>query len=256
MRNVMMLNESVDAIARYVRDFRDRRIIVLGDAILDEYLTGDCSRISPEAPVPVLKVTGTRQVLGGAANTAANIVSLGGRATLIATVGDDDSGQTLVACAANTGVDFRALDNGLPTLRKTRVVGQHQQIVRLDYEHVQVPSGATEDAVLELFEASIGECDVVVISDYAKGFLSESLTRRIIQRAHEATRPVIVDPRPQHRDYYLGCDYVTPNWRESRALLRWPDADPSLDSVDAVARTLATELRTNVVLTLGQHGIS
>jgi D-beta-D-heptose 7-phosphate kinase / D-beta-D-heptose 1-phosphate adenosyltransferase len=252
----MTLNETVDPAAVLVSRFRDKQILVLGDAILDEYLLGECSRISPEAPVPVLRVNATRRVLGGAANTAANIVALGGRATLVAMVGSDDGGLTLKQCAAEAGVDLIAVDHGLPTLRKTRVVGQHQQIVRLDYEDIQSPTAAVEAEVMRLVDGCVGSCDVVVISDYAKGFLSASLSKSIIRRAHEAGLDVIVDPRPQNRDYYAGCDYMTPNWRESRALLRWADAEPTEEAIGSVARTLASELGTNVVLTLGAHGIS
>ncbi len=251
----MTLNESTDPLAGYVSDFRHRRVMVVGDAILDEYLVGDCSRISPEAPVPVLKVNASRHVLGGAANTAANIVSLGGRATLIALVGDDEGGRTLKRCARDAGVDLVAVDHGLATLRKTRVVGQHQQIVRLDYEDVQAPPPAIEAEILKLFDASVGACDIVVISDYAKGFLSQSIAHAIIKRAHDCNLEVVVDPRPQHREFYKGCDYLTPNWKESRALLRLPDAEPSSETVGTVARALASELGTNVVLTLGAHGI-
>jgi D-beta-D-heptose 7-phosphate kinase/D-beta-D-heptose 1-phosphate adenosyltransferase len=238
-----------------VSDFKDRRVLVVGDAILDEYLLGDCSRISPEAPVPVLKVSGARRVLGGAANTAANIVSLGGRATLIALVGVDEGGATMKRCAADAGVDLVAVDHGLATLRKTRVVGQHQQIVRLDYEDIQKHGPGVETAILEQVNASIDDCDIVVISDYAKGFVSQSLAQAIIARAHDRGLQVVVDPRPQNKECYRGCDYVTPNWKESRALLGLPDAEPSRDTIDAVARTLAADLGANVVLTLGAHGI-
>jgi D-beta-D-heptose 7-phosphate kinase/D-beta-D-heptose 1-phosphate adenosyltransferase len=246
-----------DRIAACVSDFSSRRVVVLGDAILDEYLTGDCSRISPEAPVPILKVRSTRHVLGGAANTAANIVSLGGHATLIGLVGDDEGGAILRRCASDAGVDLSAIESSAPTLRKTRVVGQHQQIVRLDYEQVLQQSAATETAILDAFRLALDDaCDIVVISDYAKGLVSPTLTRAIIARAHQAGCAVVVDPRPQHRDCYVGCDYVTPNWRESRALLGWTDAEPSPEAIDAVAATLSKTLDTNVVLTLGAHGIS
>jgi len=251
----MTLDELHDPLAKYVSEFRQRRVLVVGDAILDEYLLGDCSRISPEAPVPVLKVNSSRQVLGGAANTAANVASLSGRASLIALVGDDEGGRTLRRCASAAGVDLLAVDDGRKTLRKTRVVGQHQQMVRLDYEDVQAPSAAVETEILKLFEASVGDCDIVVISDYAKGFLSKSLAKGIIDRAHEAGLDVVVDPRPQNGDFYRGCDYMTPNWKESRGLLRLPDADPSPEAARAVAAALASALGTNVVLTLGAHGI-
>jgi len=251
----MTLNDLTDPVAALVSDFNHRRVLVLGDAMLDEYLLGDCSRISPEAPVPVLKVSTSRRVLGGAANTAANIVSLGGHATLIALVGSDEGGFALRRCASDAGVDLFAVDHGLTTLRKTRVVGQHQQIVRLDYEEIQ-PLGATLDSeILKLFDTCVTECDIVVISDYAKGFVSPSLAQSIIRLAHAAGRHVIVDPRPQNRECYQGCDYLTPNWRESRALLGLADGEPSEDAVAAVAHRLTSDLDTNVVLTLGSHGI-
>src|SRR5438477_473464 len=223
----MTLNDLTDPVAALVSDFNHRRVLVLGDAMLDEYLLGDCSRISPEAPVPVLKVNNVRRVLGGAANTAANIVSLGGHATLIACVGTDEGGAALKRCASSAGVDLLCVDHGLATLRKTRVVGQHQQIVRLDYEEVQALAASVQAEILSLFDACVEDCDIVVMSDYAKGFVSRLLARALMSRAHAAGKHVIVDPRPQNRDCYEGCDYLTPNWRESRALLGLEDTDPA-----------------------------
>jgi D-beta-D-heptose 7-phosphate kinase / D-beta-D-heptose 1-phosphate adenosyltransferase len=252
----MTLVELTDRAASLVADFRKKRVLVLGDAILDEYLTGDCSRISPEAPVPVLRVSNSRSVLGGAANTAANISSLGGHAQLIALVGNDEAGVTLSRCAQGAGVELHAIDHGSTTLRKTRVVGQHQQIVRLDYEEEQRSSRSIENEIFARFNACVDACDIVVLSDYAKGFVSLSLAQRLIQRAYQVRRSVIVDPRPQNRECYAGCDYVTPNWRESRALLHLPDAEPSPENVAGVACALAAKLKTNVVLTVGAHGIA
>jgi D-beta-D-heptose 7-phosphate kinase / D-beta-D-heptose 1-phosphate adenosyltransferase len=249
----MTFNEVADSLVGYVSQFKHRRVLVLGDAILDEYLVGDCGRISPEAPVPVLKVSASKRTLGGAANTAANIASLGGHASLIALVGNDDAGRVLRECASDAGIDLLAVDHGQRTLRKTRVVARQQQIVRLDYEDEQ--NMPNESEILELFEARISESDIVIISDYAKGFLSPSLCHAIIERAHQAGRQVIVDPRPQNRDCYNGCDYLTPNWRESRALLGLPDAEATDDNVNVVARALASGFGTNVVLTLGPQGI-
>src|SRR5439155_6833152 len=252
----MSTAESSDRLVSIVSDFVNRRVLVLGDAILDEYLSGDCSRISPEAPVPVVRVHNVRRILGGAANTAANVAALGGRATLVALVGHDDAGATLARCAQEARVDLQPVTNGAPTLRKTRVVGQHQQIVRLDYEEVHPLDAHTEASILALFNDLVSAYDIVVMSDYAKGFVSKALAQQIIRRAHDAGRQVIVDPRPQHRDYYQGCDYVTPNWRESRGLLALPDAEPTPDAARAVAHELACALTSNVLLTLGPHGIS
>jgi D-beta-D-heptose 7-phosphate kinase/D-beta-D-heptose 1-phosphate adenosyltransferase len=253
----MSFNDLTERLSDCVHAFKDQRVLVVGDAILDEYLLGECGRLSPEAPVPVLRVTSTRRVLGGAANTAANIVSLGGSATLVSFVGSDEGGNTLKRCAADAGVNLLAVDHGLATLRKTRVVGQQQQIVRLDYEDIPRTGGTTAAAeALEWFDHALGECDVVVISDYAKGFLSPSLAESIITRAHEAGLEVIVDPRPQHRELYRRCDYLTPNWREARALLGLADTELTPGAVRAVSRALTSELGAHAVLTLGSHGIA
>ena len=251
-----MTSSTSDRLAAVVAQFAEKRVLVLGDAILDEYLAGDCSRISPEAPVPIVRVHSARQVLGGAANTAANVAALGGGATLIALVGRDPAGSALAACARDAGVTLTPVHSDAPTLRKTRVVGQHQQIVRLDYEDPVPLDAAAESAILAAFDASIASCDIVVMSDYAKGFFSRTLAQEIIGRAHRAGRHVVVDPRPQHRDYYHQCDYITPNWRESRGLLGLPDAEVSKERARTVARDLAAALGSNVVLTLGAEGIS
>jgi D-beta-D-heptose 7-phosphate kinase / D-beta-D-heptose 1-phosphate adenosyltransferase len=252
----MLSSDRGGSVEEWLSAFRNKRVLVLGDAILDEYLHGDCSRISPEAPVPVVRVTGSRRVLGGAANTAANVVSLGGHATLVAFVGSDEGGVVLKQCASGAGVDLHAINVGTSTLRKTRVVGQHQQIVRLDYEEARAHDPSVQADVLALFDACLGESAIVVISDYAKGFLSPPVAREIIRRAHDAGREVVVDPRPQNRDCYHGCDYLTPNWREACALLAWPEAEPSGEAVAAVGESLTSMLDCNVVLTLGPHGIA
>jgi D-beta-D-heptose 7-phosphate kinase/D-beta-D-heptose 1-phosphate adenosyltransferase len=256
MRETTLMTETTNRLSSIVSSFANKRVLVLGDAILDEYVSGDCTRISPEAPVPVVKVNRVRPVLGGAANTAANIAALGGQPMLVACVGDDEAGATIAKCAREIGVDLQAVNNGRPTLRKTRVVGQHQQIVRLDFEDVHQPDASSIAAILSVFDRYLQDADIVVMSDYAKGFLAEALAQQIIARAHDAGRQVIVDPRPQHRSCYHGCDYVTPNWRESRGLLGLPDAEPTPNAARTVASQLASVLGSNVVLTLGPHGIA
>jgi D-beta-D-heptose 7-phosphate kinase/D-beta-D-heptose 1-phosphate adenosyltransferase len=252
----MLAQDRSDRYHALVSKLHGRRVLVLGDAIVDEYVTGHCGRLSPEAPVPVLHVSKIRQVLGGAANTAANIASLGGKPTLVTIFGEDEGGATLRKCAREAGVDLRAVATAAPTLRKTRIVGQQQQIVRLDYEDVRTISDLTCQQLLAIVDRALEACDIVVISDYAKGLVSPTLAQQVIHRARAAGCSVIVDPRPQNRDSYIGCDYITPNWREARGLLGLPDADPSDREVEMVARSLASLLGTNVVLTLGPGGMS
>ena len=123
--------------------FPGQKILVLGDVMLDEYLSGDCSRISPEAPVPIVTVTSSRTVLGGAANTSHNITALGGQSILIGSVGTDDAGRQFAALAAAAGIEFVPIRRDQPTVRKVRVVGQQQQLLRLDYE---APAPTSADA--------------------------------------------------------------------------------------------------------------
>jgi D-beta-D-heptose 7-phosphate kinase/D-beta-D-heptose 1-phosphate adenosyltransferase len=236
--------------------FASTRVLVLGDAILDEYLSGDCSRLSPEAPVPVLRVTGSRRTLGGAANTAANVASLGGHAELITLLGTDAAGDELTRLCEEAGIKVEAVREPRSTSRKARVIGQQQQLVRLDFEEGHPIGLETEREVLRHLEERVIECDIVVVSDYAKGFLTRTICERAIGLSHELGKRVIVDPRPQHRDFYRHCDYLTPNWKESQALLGWPEESPSPSRVRETGRTLVRELDTNLLLTLGAQGMA
>jgi D-beta-D-heptose 7-phosphate kinase/D-beta-D-heptose 1-phosphate adenosyltransferase len=236
--------------------FGATRVLVLGDAIVDEYLSGDCSRLSPEAPVPVLRVKSLRQTLGGAANTAANITSLGGHAQLIALTGRDASGERLAALCQEIGIDLVPVRDGRATLRKARIVGQHQQLVRLDFEESHAIDDATEGEVISLVRERLEGCDIVVLSDYAKGLLTQRICECVINDAHALGKQVIADPRPEHRSFYMHCDYLTPNWKESRGLLGEPEDALTIDNVEATGRALVRALDTNLLLTLGAGGMS
>jgi D-beta-D-heptose 7-phosphate kinase/D-beta-D-heptose 1-phosphate adenosyltransferase len=236
--------------------FAGTRVLVLGDAIVDEYLSGECSRLSPEAPVPVLRVSALRQTLGGAANTAANITSLGGHAQLIALAGADAAGERLGALCQESGIDFTPVRDGRATLRKARVVGQHQQLVRLDFEDNHQIGEDTEARVLALVRERLADTDIVVLSDYAKGFLTQRICQQVIEEAHALGKLVIADPRPEHRAFYLHCDYLTPNWKESQGLLGSPEAPATEDRIEATGVALVQALDANILLTLGPHGMS
>jgi D-beta-D-heptose 7-phosphate kinase/D-beta-D-heptose 1-phosphate adenosyltransferase len=239
---------------RILNAFSSQHVLVVGDAMLDEYLTGDCSRLSPEAPVPILTVTGSRSVLGGAANTASNIVSLGGRAMLIGVVGKDETGAKLTAEAARVGIEFTTVATSRPTVRKVRVLGQQQQLLRMDYESKPFDQ-ETDAAVLAAVTQALPRVAAVILSDYAKGCLSASLCQAIIGAAKARGVLVVVDPRPRNGDGYVGCDYITPNWREARQLARLPEAAMSELSVDEIGRSVATRFRAHALLTLGARGM-
>jgi D-beta-D-heptose 7-phosphate kinase / D-beta-D-heptose 1-phosphate adenosyltransferase len=239
-----------------VSRFSQCRALVIGDVMLDEYLSGEASRLSPEAPVPILRVLESRYVLGGAGNTAANLVSLGARVTMLCLLGRDMTGDRLARRAAGLGIELATLDDGRPTPRKTRVVGQQQQMVRLDYEDTHPIDAATEAKALAEATARIAACDIVILPDYSKGLLTEGLTQGIIKAAHRLNKPVVIDPRPNHGKYYVDCDYLTPNWKECLGLLGRPEVPATPEAIDDAGRTLAKKLNANIVLTLGPQGIA
>lgn len=238
--------------------FDAQTILVLGDVFLDEYLSGDCSRLSPEAPVPVLKVEAlrTRRVLGGAANTAANVASLGGKAVLVGLLGEDAHGREFREITDALGIELAPVHDGRPTMKKIRLLGQRQQLLRLDYEETHTVSSGTEKAIMAAFRRHLPRASLVVLSDYAKGFFTQSLVQAVLAETHAAGKEVLIDPRPQHVAYYGGCDYITPNWKETQGLLGQNECDAGEDLVAQNGRALRDKLGCNVILTLGPKGMA
>ena len=172
--------------------FAHCRVLVVGDAMLDRYWFGDVDRISPEAPVPVVRVRAAEERLGGAANVARNIVSVGARAALLTVVGDDDAGRSIGRLLAASEIDGHLhTDARLATTVKVRVIGRQQQIVRVDFE--TAPEAEVLAAHLDEYEQLLPECDVVLLSDYGNGGLAHIV--RMLESARAAGRPVLVDPK-------------------------------------------------------------
>jgi D-beta-D-heptose 7-phosphate kinase/D-beta-D-heptose 1-phosphate adenosyltransferase len=235
-----------------------RRVLVVGDIILDEYVDGEASRISPEAPVPVLRFGGRRSVLGGAANTAANVASLGGRATLAGLVGDDAAGGEVERLCREAGIELVPLLDGRSTTRKVRVVSRQQQLLRIDYEDVHPLREPGAGSLRQALPALVSKSDVVVVSDYAKGVLAAETLAAIRAAATRAGRPVVVDPRPAHGALYAEVDYLTPNWKEALGLLGEVDTDaaPNDERITAVGLRLRERCSASVLLTLGSRGMA
>jgi rfaE bifunctional protein kinase chain/domain len=233
-----------------------KRVLVVGDVIADEYLVGESTRISSEAPVPVLRYTGEHATLGGAGNTAANVTSLGGVATLVGLLGDDAAGADVARRCASAGIELLAFRDGRPTTRKVRVISQQQQLLRIDYEETAPIAPAREREVLEAVASRLDSCDIVVVSDYAKGLLTDDVCRELVSRSHAAARQVVVDPRPQHSRFYSECDYLTPNWRESLEMLREGELALTPENVRRVGTLVSQRFKSSVLLTLGARGIA
>ena len=203
--------------------WRDRvartRVLVAGDVMLDRYWFGDVERISPEAPVPIVKVTRTEERPGGAANVARNVAALGARATLLSVIGADEPGATLERLLAADRVQtLFHRDPALPTTVKMRVIGRQQQLLRIDFE--TVPSHEVLATKLADFDRLLADTDLVILSDYGKGGLAHIAT--MIERARAAGKPVLVDPKGDDWDKYRGATVITPNRGEFRKVVgRW-----------------------------------
>jgi len=211
------------------------RVLVIGDVMLDEYLRGDVTRISPEAPVPVLEVRAHDWTLGGAANAAANIQVMGGATTLIGVVGEDETAAILASLLDQRGIANRTvLDPDRPTSKKTRLVAQQQQIVRVDREKRQPIGGGVADRVRHAIDAALERAQALVLSDYAKGVVTPDIARYALAAARRAGIPAIVDPKQRDFRVYGGATVITPNLHELEAAA--PSGHP-LD-VDAAAAAL------------------
>ena len=231
-----------------------RRILVLGDLMLDEYLWGDVRRISPEAPIPIVAVKRRSCAPGGAANAAANVASLGGVVRLAGVVGGDPAGHRLreVLSARGIAIDGVRADPGRITTAKTRVVAHHQHVVRVDEEQTSPLDSATEDALLAWAEVELPRADACILSDYGKGVVSRRVAERFIQMARSAGKPIVVDPKGIDFAKYRGATLVKPNFDEARLAAGDPHAD-----LAAVSRHLLGLLEGCAVLvTRGADGMT
>ena len=196
-------------------------ILVVGDVMLDRYWFGEVSRISPEAPVPVVKVERTEERPGGAANVARNCAALGARVTLLSVVGADEAGHALARLLNDSGIECSLHEDAkLSTTVKLRVIGRQQQLLRIDFEHA--PDHEVLQAKLADFEARLAVCDVVILSDYGKGGLAHITEMIVLARA--AGKPVLVDPKGEDYARYAGATLLTPNRSELREVVGgWKD---------------------------------
>lgn len=236
-------------------DFSTLTVNVIGDVMLDEYLVGDTSRISPEAPVPVVRVEDRFSRPGGAANVAANCAALGAKVRLGGVVGNDAAGRQLRSLCEARGIDVSGLValQGRATVCKQRVLGRGQQVVRLDWEEDTPVSASVMDRVL----AVLGSADVWLVSDYAKGMLTASTLSQVMRSAGAAACPVVVDPKVRDFTLYRGATLLTPNHKELRlALGKDPQGEPFEDLIRDAQRLLEQCGAQALVVTRGEAGLS
>ena len=232
---------------------RGTRVVIVGDAMLDVYLRGDVDRISPEAPVPVVRVRERREALGGAANVAQNVAVLGGIPQLVAAVGRDAAGARLHAMLNRMGAGTdRLVEVDRPTTTKTRILARVQQVVRFDEEEDADLPGADADRIARAAEDALDEADALVLEDYNKGVLTSPVIERAMARARSRRLPVVVDPKYRNFFAYTGATIFKPNRRELEAAL---GAAMDLDHPEALPATVARLEVEHLLLTLGERGM-
>jgi D-beta-D-heptose 7-phosphate kinase/D-beta-D-heptose 1-phosphate adenosyltransferase len=239
-----------------ITGFDRARVLVVGDLILDEFIWGGVSRISPEAPVPVVWVNSENFMPGGASNVAANIRSLGGEVHLAGIVGADSRGEKLRELLSQKGVhcDGVFTDPARPTTQKTRVIAGHQQVVRIDRERVEPLPDSLIDAVLDFIRAKMDDIDALIIEDYGKGVISPRLVQEIVRAAKKRDKVITVDPKETHFSYYQGVTTITPNHHEAASAVGYAIRDEA--TLEKAGNQLLKKLNAeSVLITRGENGM-
>jgi len=237
--------------------FASSRVMVLGDLMLDHFLWGTVTRISPEAPVPVVEVNDETIRLGGAGNVAHNIHTLGATPVLVGLVGDDQHGHTLIQAIGDEGVDTGGIvtDVDRSTTVKTRVVAHSQQVVRADREDTRELAGKAFQQILEKVEGHLHDVHAVIISDYGKGVITAKILSRILPLAKEKGKFVAVDPKESHFPLYRGVSLITPNQKEAGQAYGRPITDGT--SLKEVGQGMLQRLELEALLiTRGEEGMA
>ncbi|MCQ2362353.1 MAG: D-glycero-beta-D-manno-heptose-7-phosphate kinase [Acidaminococcaceae bacterium] len=235
------------------------KIAVIGDVMLDRYFRGEVKRISPEAPVPINKISDTKSVLGGAANGAANLAGLQCKVFMGGVTGDDDNRKLLLEIMRDAGINCKGLvkSKARKTITKLRVVGGAQQMLRMDFEEtgelLPVEVKALQNWLLDLLKDGL---DGIIISDYAKGVCAKDFTQWIIAQAHKAKIPVLIDPKGNDWRKYRGCDFITPNVKEMNEALGENKANEDTEIVTMARQAVKKFGIKNVVVTRSEKGMS
>jgi rfaE bifunctional protein kinase chain/domain len=242
---------------KILRGFSKVNILVVGDIMMDRFIWGKVSRISPEAPVPVVLVEKETFLLGGAANVVNNIHSLGGKVSLCGVVGDDETGQKIINKLTEMGIGIHGIfvEPGRQTTVKTRIIAHQQQLVRIDRETTDHLGGSTFRNLSEFLKRNVEEYHGIILSDYGKGLLTRELIRSTIRRAREAKKFVLADPKLKNFFLYKGATVVTPNTAEASVASGIPIDD--FASLKKAGKTLLKKVRCKVlVITRGEEGMA
>ena len=237
-------------------NFKNGKILVIGDIMLDKYIWGEVSRISPEAPVQVVNVLKETYEAGGAANVASNVSALSGRAFMVGIAGNDEAKNILIDELQKKGIDTNGIfiDKDKPTTQKVRIVGRGQQLLRVDYEKKEHVHKNIENSIIKFLGKLVKEVDVVVLSDYAKGVITQEISSQLTRMSKESNKPIVVDPKPKHLNLYSNVTLITPNNAEASEMA---DIEDGYDeAVLEMGSKLLKSLNANVLITRGEKGMS
>jgi len=251
------LAHSVLRLKRLLPRLRGKRIGVLGDMMLDRYLWGTASRLSPEAAVPVVDFVEQNECLGGAGNVAANIAALGARVEAFGVLGSDEAGLAMQRCLRDSGIGGKGViaDTKRITTVKTRIIARHQQVVRVDRERQETVRQETQEKLLRLVIAALKRLDALVLSDYDKGLITDDFADRVLSAAHQLKVPVFVGLKTKRLYAYRGARAVTCNSKEASLLVNQTLADEK--SFEEAGRALLAHFGCGaVVITRGEKGMS
>jgi D-beta-D-heptose 7-phosphate kinase/D-beta-D-heptose 1-phosphate adenosyltransferase len=240
-----------------IESARNRRVVVLGDIMLDEFVWGEVTRISPEAPVPVVDIRRESAHLGGAANVLANVIALGAKAYVVGVTGNDSAGERLRASVHDVNPEqageYLVVDGTRPSTTKTRIIAQNQLVVRADREHRGAVSAEVEDRIIGLLETLVESADALVISDYDKGVVTPRILSRILPLAYQRI-PVLIDPKLRNFSSYRPATLITPNHHEALRMAHLEE--DSNEGLNQAAKIIRAELGCDSVLvTRGDRGM-
>ena len=240
----------------YLPRFRNVRIVCVGDVMLDRYIYGDVERISPEAPIPVIRVQRETAMLGGAGNVVRNVAALGAQISLIAVIGNDEAGHLATRQIGELERVYSGLlvVPGRHTTTKTRYLVGTQQLLRADREHTNILDHNAKAQILDIFEAELKDASLVILSDYAKGVLDPEMLQQLIKISRKAGKPVIADPKSHDFSCYAGVQVLTPNTRELAAASGLPCTDDA--AIEKAARLAAASIGGAILVTRAQNGMS
>lgn len=237
--------------------FASKKILVVGDSILDRYVYGKVTRVSPEAPVPVVVKQEEKIFPGGAANVAQNVVSLGAEVHLLSICGDDENGEILQRICQKKKIAQTFIIDSRPTTTKIRIIGNNHQIARIDEERTHPIENSIEDKIFSVFQNLVSTTDLIILQDYGKGIFNESLSQRIIKEASRVGVEVIVDPKDKNLKKFRGSFLIKPNLSELKLISGiHQDHDLSEEQIVEISRNIIKQHKVSMVLvTLSENGM-